>query len=66
MSQKEICCHKSCKKKIKHMSFKCKCNNSFCAKHRHNHDCTFDYHKDFKEKLREKNMGFKIPKLNKV
>ena len=48
---------KICKKKTGLVPFKCKCDDKahFCALHRHNHQCTYDYHKDFKEKLIKEN-----------
>lgn len=52
------CAH--CNKKLSFVDStmgKCKCGKNYCKKHRDvsTHTCSFDFHKDFKEKL-EKNL----------
>ena len=50
------CPHPECKKKIKITDFKCKCNKTFCSKHRppEMHDCDYDYKcKNPNEKIEE-------------
>ena len=39
------CEHSDCKKKIGLLGFTCKCNKTFCSKHRHpeDHQCLFDH-----------------------
>lgn len=40
------CKFNDCNKKMtpaEQLIGKCKCGKTFCSKHRHNHDCTFDY-----------------------
>lgn len=47
-----------CSKKLKFIStFTCRCQKSFCSKHRFHdlHGCTFDYKKEAKAKLMENN-----------
>lgn len=56
-----------CNKKLKMMSFICKCNLKFCLEHQnpHNHNCTYDY-KTEKCKIIEKNnpkLGSKLIKI---
>ena len=41
---------KICSKKIKELYVDlhtCKCSGIYCNSHIHNHECTFDYHKEF-------------------
>ena len=65
MKQSRCCV---CKKKVGIIPFTCKCDEKsvFCSKHRHNHDCTYDFHKDFKEKLKTDNPVIKASKLEKI
>ena len=40
------CKFKDCNKKMtpaEKIIGLCKCGNTYCSKHRHDHDCTFDY-----------------------
>lgn len=46
-----ICYNNKCKKKILVITSLCKCEKAFCRKHRHHHDCNFDYLAEHKEKL---------------
>lgn len=43
----------SCNKKIGISGFDCKCAGMFCSVHRYpsSHNCTFDFHTDYKKKL---------------
>jgi hypothetical protein len=48
----------ACNKKLKFIStFTCRCEKSFCSKHRFHdkHDCTFDYKNEARNKLIENN-----------
>lgn len=47
----------NCQKKIKLIPFKCKCEHDFCLKCKDSldHNCQFDYKKEFKEKLTKLN-----------
>jgi predicted nucleic acid binding AN1-type Zn finger protein len=49
-------CH-FCQKKLKLMSFQCKCENTFCLKHMNpiDHNCQFDFKLAHKKILTEKN-----------
>ena len=44
-----------CKKKLQLTDFKCKCNNTYCSKHRlpETHNCSYDY-KSFGRNLLDK------------
>ena len=57
-SIKNKCNMLNCKKKLSlvDMSIKCKCGNIYCNSHRYssNHDCQFNYKKDFKNILETK------------
>lgn len=54
-----------CKKKLNSLMsdlFTCKCGEIYCRdKHMFNHNCSYNYHKDTKEKL-EKNMPIVVSK----
>ena len=54
-------CNK-CNKKLSMINFTCKCGFTFCIKHQlpHNHNCTYNYKKDLKQKITINN-----PKMNK-
>lgn len=55
-SQSQFCAF--CSKKLKFIStFTCRCQKSFCARHRFfdQHGCTFDYKNEAKNKLLESN-----------
>ena len=41
----------SCNKNLKLMPFTCKCKKDFCAVHRHDHGCTYDYRAEQKMHL---------------
>lgn len=43
-----------CNKKINLFQYKCKCRNLFCIKCLGDHNCTFDYLKENKDKLKLK------------
>uniref|UniRef100_A0A6C0FFB8 AN1-type domain-containing protein n=1 Tax=viral metagenome TaxID=1070528 RepID=A0A6C0FFB8_9ZZZZ len=66
-SKSERCQHPQCKKKLKMMSFTCKCGLKFCVAHQnpHSHNCSYDY-KTEKCKLVEQNnpkLGSKMVKI---
>ena len=54
-----------CKKKTGLIPFTCKCNAEFkfCSKHRLDHNCTFDFHKEQQEKLLKENPKIVAPKI---
>ena len=60
-------CH-VCKKKIPIVQYTCKCDSKlfFCAKHRLNHNCSFDYKKFYQEKLKKENPLIIPDKLESV
>tara|TARA_B100001287_G_scaffold234552_1_gene206378 strand:+ start:34 stop:231 length:198 start_codon:yes stop_codon:yes gene_type:complete len=64
--KKAKCC--ICKKKLGLVPYNCKCdkNKLFCSKHIHDHNCTYDYKKDFKEKFSKENPKIIPLKINKV
>jgi predicted nucleic acid binding AN1-type Zn finger protein len=60
-------CH-VCKKKTSIIAFTCKCNPDlkFCSKHRLDHNCTYDYFKENKEKLIKDNPLISHDKVKKI
>jgi len=48
--------------------YKCRCGEQYCTRHRYaeEHDCTYDYQKDHKNKLRSQNRSLTPPKLPKI
>lgn len=56
-----------CNKKVL-LSNTCKCNKIFCMKHHHpeDHNCTFDFKQDFKDKFTKLNPIIKIDKIDKI
>lgn len=62
-SEPKLCCA-HCSKTLKFIStFICRCEKSFCSKHRFfdQHSCTFDFKTSTKEKLRAQNLKI-VPK----
>lgn len=59
-----------CRKKLGLSGFKCKCSdtNFFCSKHRYaeEHNCSFDYKKENKDLLREKNPQIVSDKIIRI
>ena len=53
------CCYLGCNKKIKHCMGSCKCNMTFCTKHRlpHQHQCNVDYKTDKLEFIKNNGLG---------
>ena len=51
------CSFPQCNKKLKlyETELICKCSSFFCSIHRNNHNCTFDYKKEWREKLNKDN-----------
>ena len=49
------CCNK--KLKMTELNFRCKCNHVFCQLHLnpHSHQCTFDYLKERRDLIKQKN-----------
>jgi len=60
-------CH-SCNKKVGLLGFVCRCEGTFCSKHRHadEHKCMFDFKLFEREKLRRDNPTITAEKLNKI
>ena len=59
---------KFCNKKLKLMNtYNCKCNYSFCEKHRycHEHNCTVDKSK-YKDDIKKNNPSIHFKKLEKI
>ena len=58
----------SCKKLLGPMSFKCKCSNYYCTRHRHpeEHSCGFDHKTEGIKKLAEDNPLVQAPKFNRL
>jgi len=54
---KQRCAKDGCKKKIGLINFTCNCGLTFCTLHRlaESHKCTYDFQKEGKQKLEEKN-----------
>ncbi len=52
VQQNKFNCFK-CEQKVGYLGFKCKCNYIFCRTHRHyvDHDCTFDFKSNDREKF---------------
>jgi len=60
------CDQANCSKKLGLSSYTCRCEKLYCSKHMGQHECTFDYHKDMKAKLKKQNpkvAGEKVRKL---
>lgn len=53
------CAYLGCNKKIKHCMGPCKCNMTFCTKHRlpHQHQCIVDYKTDKLEFIKNNGLG---------
>lgn len=66
MVEKIKCKH--CRKKVGLISFTCKCGNIYCVTHQvpHNHNCTFNYIKETKQKLKKENPKIKTSMENKL
>lgn len=53
-----------CNKKISSLMvsvYTCKCKNLYCSKHKHNHDCSYDYYEKFCKEA-EKTLQSIVPK----
>ncbi len=50
------------------MGFQCKCSQVFCAAHRYadQHDCTYDFRAEARDKLTKANPHVEKPKLNQL
>ena len=66
----ERCSHEDCRKKLKLISFDCKCGGKFCAKHRYTsiHDCSYleNKKKTCKEELAKNNPIIDFNKVIKI
>jgi hypothetical protein len=64
-SKSERC--KLCKKKLKMMSFTCKCGLNFCVAHQnpHSHNCSYDYKSEKCKIIKDNNpkLGSKLTKI---
>lgn len=56
-----------CNKKLSLVPFNCKCENFYCSKCRmpEDHECTFNWKQDYKEKLEKENPKIEAKKLEK-
>lgn len=56
-----------CKRYVGLLGFRCKCEYTFCAKHRHyeQHNCAFDFKTFSRDILKKENMGFENNKINR-
>ena len=66
--KKTICDMNGCKKKLGIVKYNCNCGNNFCVKHKlaESHNCTYDFIKEGKKKLEEKNPVVIKPKIIKI
>lgn len=66
--KKNRCNFEGCNKKLTITSFECQCLKKFCPIHRlpENHECTFDYVNDGKEKIKKNNPIVINSKINKI
>lgn len=55
-----------CQKRMGLLPFKCKCGNDYCATHRFDHACTFDYRAQQREQLTNRLTKVVAPKLNTI
>ena len=56
---------KFCNKKIKSvLPIKCKCEEYYCGLHKIEHNCSFDYRKEHKERLKINNPQIIAEKIN--
>ena len=67
MGKKKVKCHQ-CRKKLKILTFACKCGHTFCSKCRYpsDHQCTFDYVAENKKKLEKDNPKIEFNKLEVI
>lgn len=57
----------TCNKKIKSvLPIACRCENFYCILCKYEHNCSYDYKKEFKEKLEKSNPEVKHQKLEKI
>ena len=66
----ERCSHESCKKKLKLISFDCKCGGKFCSVHRymnsHNCPCIEEKKKTCREEISNNNPEVNFAKVVKI
>lgn len=66
IEEKKVCCS-LCNKTLKfHNTYTCRCEKEFCSKHRFfdQHNCTFDYKSNVKDKLKAVNQKVAPKKLS--
>ena len=59
----------ACRKKLNAMMIivnKCRCGGIYCVTHLHDHDCTFDYNKSFREKMSKELPKIEAPKIESI
>lgn len=66
--KKPVCAMKGCKKKIGIVKYSCNCGKIFCVKHKlaESHNCTYDFQKEGKKILEEKNPVVIKPKVIQI
>lgn len=65
-NKKSIRCN-TCNKKIKSViPIACRCEKFYCPKCKYEHDCDYDYKKDFKEKLEKSNPIIKKSQFERI
>ena len=57
-----------CGKKVGYLGFTCKCNNLFCAVHRHAeaHRCSYNFAQEGRERLTQENQQITASKLERI
>lgn len=62
------CQKDNCNKKVLSKLIKCKCDKTFCKKHRYydTHECTHDFKNEYKNKLTDENKKCAPEKLTKI
>ena len=66
--EKKICEFEDCKRKLGILGFTCRCNKTFCAKHRlhFDHKCTHNFVKDNQDNLTKVLNKVVVDKLEKI
>ena len=57
-----------CKVRVGYLGYQCKCGSVYCAKHRHfdQHECSYNFKLEGKEKIFKSNPVVEQPKLKKL
>lgn len=60
-------CNK-CRKRLTlvEKELECKCNQTYCIKHLHNHECKYNYNEEFKKHIKSKNVKVIGEKIDKI